>query len=86
MRLKAEVALICRVLDFALDRLGNPAWPRALDAIVSHQVKYVAPPLQKIVSDDAAMASPPHRFGAHNRYVSFAAQLQELVERRSELR
>jgi hypothetical protein len=49
-----------------------------------HQMNDVNPARDQVIRDDAPMASPPHRLGAHDRLD--AVDREQLVEARSELR
>src|SRR5262249_36242571 len=55
-----------------------------LDAIRTENVKYRLTRCQQIIRNDAAMASPPHRLGAHDRAAPFVSQGAQPDEARFE--
>ncbi len=57
-----------------------------LDASLRHQVQDLPPPRAEIIGDQAPMATPPHRLGAHHRAASAARKLHQVPAREFEFR
>src|SRR5262249_3853392 len=60
------------------------AHSRLLDAIRAENVEYGLPRREQIIRNDAAMASPPHCLGAHDRAAPFVSQGAQSDEARFE--
>src|SRR5690625_7829479 len=53
---------------------------RGLDAVASHQVKGLLAPRQQVIGDDAPVAAPPDRLGAHDGATPLAPDLDQRLE------
>ena len=56
-----------------------------LQATLPHDVENSLPARDKIVSDDAAMTSPPYRLRTHDRAAPFASLIEKMLEARMKL-
>ena len=59
---------------------------RGFRHVTRHDVEHVFAGGEKIIRDDAAMATPPHGFRAHDRAAHLAAERDEIAQRAVELR
>src|SRR5665213_37295 len=57
---------------------------RGIDLVEPHNVRYRKSFRQQIVDDDAAVATPPYRFGAHNGAAIIAGERSQLIQSDSE--
>ena len=61
-------------------RPGSFGHPGRLKSRVTHQVLDDESAREQVIGDDAPVASPPERFGTHDRAASHAAQLEKATE------
>src|SRR6266542_2687394 len=64
--------------------LSGFSHPRRLDAVGAENVEHALPCRDQVVCDDAPVAAPPHRLGAHDRATPFMSQCAQMREAASE--